>query len=668
MKGIVAWRRAGLSLLAGVLVASLSPSEVAALPTHECPSVGARAARCLRVDVSLDRGGAQPGTLGLRVRILPPVAGTASETVVALAGGPGQAGAPLLSEFRLALSDAVLRSRRLVAFDQRGTGRSGFLDCPSLGAALGTGRVSPAALEQAVGACATRLGPARTHYTTAASVEDVEAVRVALGVEKLTLYGTSYGTKVALDYAAAHPAHVSRLLLDSTLLPEGVDPFERATIASIPRVMRAICAARGCRFTSDAGADVVALAQRLARGPLHGPWVDGRGRVRQIGMRQIDLLRLLLESDASPFERALLPAAVRAARTGDPALLLRLAAIPPTDEGDGGSDSVAVLVATRCEDGGVSWPAGTPVSQRRAAVGAALAALPPTQLAPFTIGTLRETGVADLCNAWPESPIPQPRLPLPDVPTLILSGDVDLRTPRSYAVELAARLPHAQLLTVPHTGHSVLGSDFSGCASGAVEAFFAGRPVGACGPSARESLMPPADPPARRFDRMRPPRGLPPRVGRTVAAVNRTLAFMEQTLLLELLPRLLAADRHTQAFRIGGLRAGSLTIRRGGFILRRYTVVPGAALSARVREGDDSNAPVLVHVGGRLAAHGQLRIGDRWMAGRLAGRRVRVRVPRSAADGGSLIARAARRTPPGVVPIDQALKALPRALRTLLGE
>ena len=97
-------------------------------------------------------------------------------------------------------------------------------------------------LERAVAACAARIGPARTHYTTADSVEDVEAVRSALGIDKLVLYGTSYGTKVALDYAAAHPEHVSRLLLDSTILPEGVDSFERATIASIPRVMRAICA------------------------------------------------------------------------------------------------------------------------------------------------------------------------------------------------------------------------------------------------------------------------------------------------------------------------------------------------------------------------------------------------------------------------------------------
>jgi pimeloyl-ACP methyl ester carboxylesterase len=54
------------------------------------------------------------------------------------------------------------------------------------------------------------------------------------------------------------------------------------------------------------------------------------------------------------------------------------------------------------------------------------------------------------------------------VPTLILSGAQDLRTPTSNARQVAALIPDAQLLVVPFTGHSVIGSDFSDCASLAV--------------------------------------------------------------------------------------------------------------------------------------------------------------------------------------------------------
>lgn len=665
--GGACFRRRGVSsalIAAAVLLVAATVANAA--PTRACPSPGASSARCVRVEVPLDRSGALPGTVGLRVRILPPRAGDPGETVLALAGGPGQAAAPLLPLFRLSLPGALLRSRRLVAFDQRGTGRSGRLRCPGLGRALEARDRSVEALVRAVEACAERLGPARAHYTTTDSVEDVEAVRAALGVDRLVLYGTSYGTKVALDYAAAYPQHVSRLLLDSTMLPEGVDPFERTTIASIPRVMRAVCANRGCRFTRDAGADLVALAERLAARPLSGRLVDGRGRSRRAAVSQLDLLRLLLESDVDVFGRTLLPAAIRAARDGDPALLVRLAAIPAVNLDVEGADSSAVLVATRCEDGGVPWPAGTPIAQRQAAVGAALSALPPGAFGPFSPATVRDTGIPDLCDAWPESPIAQPRPPLPDVPALILSGDVDLRTPRSYALELARRMPRAHVVTVPRSGHSVLGSDATGCATAAVKAFFAGRAPRPCGRSPRElSFLAPADVPARRLGDLRPQRGYAGRVGRTLTAVRATTDYVARTLVVELLPQLLNGGPRKQVYRFGGLRGGSLAFSRRVIVFRRYSVVPGVTLSARTSNDGDYDAPLAVRIGGTAAAHGALRIGDRWIVGRLAGRRVRVRVPQEERSGG-LIARAARTASPGESP-ERVLSELPPALRTLLG-
>ena len=46
---------------------------------------------------------------------------------------------------------------------------------------------------------------ARQHYTTPDSVADMEAIRAELGVEKLTLFGISYGTELAIAYARAYP-------------------------------------------------------------------------------------------------------------------------------------------------------------------------------------------------------------------------------------------------------------------------------------------------------------------------------------------------------------------------------------------------------------------------------------------------------------------------------
>src|SRR5438876_919425 len=83
-----------------------------------------------------------------------------------------------------------------------------------------------ATLAPLVERCALQIGPARGAFTTAESVEDIEAVRHAAGYRKLVLYGTSYGTKVALQYAERYPQRVEALVLDSVVPPDGPEPFE----------------------------------------------------------------------------------------------------------------------------------------------------------------------------------------------------------------------------------------------------------------------------------------------------------------------------------------------------------------------------------------------------------------------------------------------------------
>jgi pimeloyl-ACP methyl ester carboxylesterase len=169
---------------------------------------------CASVAVPLDRTAAVPGTISLSVARKLAGPSPSHDAVLALAGGPGQAALPLSKFIAEAIAPA-LPTRDLIVFDQRGTGRSDPLNCPIFGDLRALEGVSTSAYGTFVEECAQEIGAARGGYTTEESVEDIEAIRRAYGYEKLVLYGTSYGTKVALEYAERYPQHVEALVLDS---------------------------------------------------------------------------------------------------------------------------------------------------------------------------------------------------------------------------------------------------------------------------------------------------------------------------------------------------------------------------------------------------------------------------------------------------------------------
>ncbi len=222
--------------------------------------------------VPLARSGAAPGTISLSVQRKLAGAAPSRDAVVALAGGPGQAALPL-SEFIAQAIAPALGSRDLIVYDQRGTGASDPLSCT----ALETFSAKPAS--QIFEQCAAQIGPARGAFTTEESVQDIEALRQAGGYEKLVLYGTSYGTKVALEYAERYPQNVEALLLDSVVPPEGQEPFAIPTFQAIPGVLAELCANSACTgITANPIGDIASLAAKLRRRPLSGSVYDGVGQ------------------------------------------------------------------------------------------------------------------------------------------------------------------------------------------------------------------------------------------------------------------------------------------------------------------------------------------------------------------------------------------------------
>jgi pimeloyl-ACP methyl ester carboxylesterase len=581
---------------------------------------------CGHLSVPLDPSGASSETITLAMRRHRAPVGDERDAVIALAGGPGPAAIPFAEQFAHMLGP-IVSTRDLIVLDQRGIGLSHPLSCHRF-------EVQPGeeARGRAVAECAAQLGPTRTFYTTAQSVADIEAIRRAGGYEKLVLYGTSYGTKVAERYAQAHPDRVEALVLDSVVPPNGPDPLNRATFAAVPRILHQLCAHGSCaRITRDPVADLARLVRRASRTRLRGRWIDGDGRGHALAISANDLLGTLVEGDLDPTLRAEFPAAARAAARGDTAALARLLHRAESGEGhvrENPSESfdTPLYFATTCEEETFPWSRAASPGQRLAEARAQIAALPARSIAPFAPANVLALSDVSACASWPfTTPAPAPAdAPLPPVPTLILSGTDDLRTPTANAREIAAQIPGSHLLVVPSTGHSVLGGDPSDCSHEALEALFAGRAIKPCTGAVTAAAVPflrlAPLPPARLQD-VRAAGGDRGRAGRTLGAVVLTVGDFSRQLALQALAQLASlGGGGGAAGRVGGLRAGWADATLTGVRFGGYSYVPGVTITGRITSG-----AVELRVGGAAAARGTLRLGaHQTLIGVLGGKRVRL--------------------------------------------
>lgn len=248
-----------------------------------------------------------------------------------LTGGPGQPGVPFVERIAKAMGP-VLEDYRLVMIDQRGTGGNA-LQCPELQAQMGSSDLTPPTAG-AVRDCAAAIGPDRRFYSTGDTVADLELLRRALGVRKLTLDGVSYGTYTAERYALAHPGRVARLVLDSVVPQTGYDPMDLAAMRAAPRVLTDACESIGC--TTDPAADLAEVVDTYDNG--------------------VDVLDALTTWGFVDADYAEMIDALHQAAEGDPGLLNGL--IQGVRQGSAASAeelSQGLHASTLCLDGRYPW-------------------------------------------------------------------------------------------------------------------------------------------------------------------------------------------------------------------------------------------------------------------------------------------------------------------------
>jgi pimeloyl-ACP methyl ester carboxylesterase len=463
-----------------VALLALAPSSaLAALALTPCqlshPLAPARvAARCGTLEVPEDRARSGGRKIALAVSVIDAGSPKAEpDPVFVLAGGPGQA----IRDVFPALAPAfarISRTRALVLVDQRGTGGSGRLSCPALDAperVLG----DPARELAAVAACARTLGVDLERFRTDDFVADLEAVRAALGVERVNVVGFSYGTRAALAWQRAHPARIRSLVLD------GVVPFQLAVGGHFDEdgqraldLLFARCAADPPCAKSFPGpaASLRALRDRLEREPSR---VRTRHPLTGAPLEAtfgVDQLRAVVSAFLYQAETAaVLPPMLDAAASGDlgPLAAQGVAATADLEAGLSRPLQLSVLCA---ED--VPFAAPGPAGE-----GAG----------PFLGRSVRDA-FRKVCAAWPVAPVP-PAWRAPsrsEVPALLLSGEADPVTPPRWAELLAGELPNARHVVLAGQGHGVFSR---GCVPRLVADFLEAGSAGGLDLACAATIRPP---------------------------------------------------------------------------------------------------------------------------------------------------------------------------------
>ncbi len=415
-----------------------------------CSVTGTRgivmAAKCGTLTVAENR--ADPGgrKIDLYVAVMPATEpGTPSEPVFFIAGGPGGstvadwAEAPNIFVGLTAHHDIVL-------VDQRGTGRSHPLILPPQ---------SPGEIptEYAKRALASIDGDPR-YYTTAAAMDDLDAVRQALGYDKIDLYGGSYGATAVQYYMRQHGDRVRAAVLDGGTLVD-VPIFELIAPNSqraLDNVLGRCLADTGCAFAyPNVRTEFAAVMARLSQKPVATDVMDPSGQpiVVTSAVFAGTIHQLLVGSDSGT-----IPWLIHTAWSGN----LTAVAVALTKYIGSTSQVLLMTVEILCSE---AWAKNDPEQVKALGRGSYLQS---SQVA-FA------ESYAGACDYAPPGFVllNDAQSVQTTVAVLLLNGSDDPQDPPNNVAEAGRQMPNSLLVVAPGQGHTV---GNIGCLPGVVVDFF----------------------------------------------------------------------------------------------------------------------------------------------------------------------------------------------------
>ncbi|MBT5218141.1 MAG: alpha/beta fold hydrolase [Woeseia sp.] len=379
------------------------------------------------------------------------------DPLVPIAGGPGQASSEFYASTASAF-EAVRRTRDIVLLDQRGTGKSAPMTCEA-DEALAEGRYSRAQAITQTEACLLALPHDPRYFTTSVAVQDLEALRLALGYEKFNVYGISYGSRVAQHYMRRYPESTRTVVLDGVVPPQlalgpGIAIEAQKTLDGI---------FSRCTESTDCGerfpnieTDFMILRSRLAVETvlvqLMNPVTGAADEIVFGNDEMAGALRLL---SYHPNTVALMPLLIDQAANGNFRPLAAQAMM--ISEALSESINIGMHNAVVCTEDAPFF-AGESVTQE---------ALETTYIGPLQLDAL-----SAICSVWPAGVLDDGfKEPVSsDIPVLLLSGEYDPITPPAYGDAAALEFDNFTHLTGAKQGH---GQAPRGCMSNIIGDFVA---------------------------------------------------------------------------------------------------------------------------------------------------------------------------------------------------
>lgn len=411
--------------------ATQKPGKSCHLPGQEGPL------RCLYINVPRDYANPSKGTLDLHVTFAPAFREKGkADPLIVLAGGPGQSGSSIVAILDAGLH-RVRATRDIILIDQRGTGKSGKLSCDSMSRSES---FDPAENEKILHDCLTSLKPDLSHYTTRASAQDIDRVRSTLGFTKINLWGASYGTRLAQEYARMFPQQLRSMVIDGVVSPQQNVGLIASDTGRATKLL-----VQHCQVDANCQRNFPQFAQQLdelmARAKRGNEIVQVKhpvtGKEIKFPLRHEDVSESLRSMLYVPSHAARIPWMVQQAHGGNWQPLVAASFINSSWQQDG--MAIGLTLAVLC---------GEDVAHIKAE------------------DLLSETPLSFLGDSWAKKlqrwcgiiKLPARERPSStkiETPTLLLSGAIDPVTPPTRAEQAMLYLPNSQHLIAEQAGHGV---------------------------------------------------------------------------------------------------------------------------------------------------------------------------------------------------------------------